>query len=748
MLPASFRPLASRNFALVWSAALVSNVGTWMQIVTLGIVVTAKTHEPGWTGLVAAAAFLPNGLLAPLGGALADRLDRRRWLIVTTIAEAAFAGALAALAFTGHELPWLLSVVAFLGGTASAIGFPTYQAMLPDLVDKKDLLAAVSLSSAQFNLGRVIGPALAGVALVAGSAGWAFTANAISFGAVVVALLLVRLPAQVKSAGEGIVSRMREGSAARLADSRVPEPDRADSGRRSHRVALHRTRACRRHRGVPQAGGGHFCARDRPGCRRGSGSAHARAPCTLCRTGEAGHDGALRPSGRTRALWSRPFVCLRRCGDRPRRGLLHRGAVGSQHSRAGARPARGARADPRPLHARSRDDLPDRSARPGSARRPPGHPRRDCRIGGGPARHADRGGGGSPWDSERARGSGGSLRGAAGDTGSPRYARGQARTWCRGTFGRVTQALADERTVEQLARRIAELGGRQRARVFHLSWWTDRLLAASMYDPEFRARLFRFVDAFPALNDDADIEAHLRDEFEGADVPTWFGAGLGIAEWVPGGTHLSAAVARRTIDRMAQQFIIGTDPAETAEACSALWRRHTAATVDVLGEHTHSEAEADRYASDSERSWSPSPTASESWPVDDLLEADDLGRVPKASVSVKVTALAPSFTMLTAEQGLEQATRRLLPVLEIASSQERLGLVRHGELRGQGAHPRAFPQAPRAARDERPARRDRRPGLPPRLGHGTSSRSRAGPRSQGPAWRPAGQGLVLGHRDR
>jgi MFS family permease len=150
---------------------------------------------------------------------LADRLDRRRWLIVTTIAEAAFAGLLAALAFTGHEVPWLLSVVAFLGGTASAIGFPAYQAMLPDLVDKKDLLAAVSLSSAQFNLGRVIGPALAGVALVAGSAGWAFTANAISFGAVVVALLLVRLPAQARSVGVGIVRRMKEG--ARLA-SQIP----------------------------------------------------------------------------------------------------------------------------------------------------------------------------------------------------------------------------------------------------------------------------------------------------------------------------------------------------------------------------------------------------------------------------------------------------------------------------------------------------------------------------------------------
>ena len=195
-----------------------------MQIVALGVVVTAKTHQPGWTGLVAAAGFLPNGLLAPLGGALADRLDRRRWLIVTTLVEAAFAAGLAALAFSGHEVPWLLTLVAFLGGTASAIGFPTYQAMLPDLVEKKDLLAAVSLSSAQFNLGRVIGPALAGIALVLGSAGWAFTANAISFGAVVIALVFVRLPEQLKATGKGIVERLKEGAriAAGLPGCRSP----------------------------------------------------------------------------------------------------------------------------------------------------------------------------------------------------------------------------------------------------------------------------------------------------------------------------------------------------------------------------------------------------------------------------------------------------------------------------------------------------------------------------------------------
>jgi len=213
----SLSPLRSRNFALVWSAALVSNVGSWMQTVALGVVVTSRTHEPLWTGLVAAAAFVPMGLLAPVGGALADRLDRRRWLMGTTVAEAGCAAALAVLS-AGHGPPVALVGVAFLGGVAAGIGFPAYQAMLPDLVPRGDLLGAVSLSSAQFNLGRVIGPALAGVVLVVGSAPWAFAINALSFGAVVGALALVRLPRRAPSGHDGIVRRITEGARIALAE--------------------------------------------------------------------------------------------------------------------------------------------------------------------------------------------------------------------------------------------------------------------------------------------------------------------------------------------------------------------------------------------------------------------------------------------------------------------------------------------------------------------------------------------------
>ena len=219
MALASLRPLRSRNFALIWSAALVSNVGTWMQTVALGILVFARTGQPAWTGLVAAAGFIPIGVLAPLGGALADRLDRRRWLMATTLAEMSFAAALAVLAAVGDDPPGVLVLFSFLGGASGAIGFPAYQAMVPDLVPADDLLGAVSLSSAQFNLGRVIGPALAGLALLSHDYAVVFGINAASFAAVLVALALVRLPKPL-NAGQalGIVPRIVIGARAAMSE--------------------------------------------------------------------------------------------------------------------------------------------------------------------------------------------------------------------------------------------------------------------------------------------------------------------------------------------------------------------------------------------------------------------------------------------------------------------------------------------------------------------------------------------------
>ncbi len=221
MAPASLRPLRSRNFALIWSAALVSNLGSWMQTVALGVLVYSRTGHAGagWAGLVAAAGFVPIGLLAPVGGALADRLDRRRWLIVTTLAETAFALVLAVLVAVHLDPPGVLVLLSFLGGAAGAIGFPAYQAMVPDLVPKADLLGAVSLSSAQFNLGRVIGPAVAGLVLLTRNYAVVFGINALSFGAVVIALVLVRLPRPVpRPGGQSMAARIVEGARAAVAE--------------------------------------------------------------------------------------------------------------------------------------------------------------------------------------------------------------------------------------------------------------------------------------------------------------------------------------------------------------------------------------------------------------------------------------------------------------------------------------------------------------------------------------------------
>jgi len=188
----SLQPLKRRNFALIWTAALVSNVGSWMQTVAVGALVTEATGKSTWTGIVAAAAFIPIGIFAPVGGALADRVDRRRYFIGTTIGETLFAALLAIAVATGNAEPWLVTVIVFCGGVLTALGFPAYQAIIPELVPKEELLAAMSLGSAQFNMGRVVGPALAGVAILAGSYSLVFALNAASFGAVIIALLLSR----------------------------------------------------------------------------------------------------------------------------------------------------------------------------------------------------------------------------------------------------------------------------------------------------------------------------------------------------------------------------------------------------------------------------------------------------------------------------------------------------------------------------------------------------------------------------
>ena len=223
-----------------------------------------------------------------------------------------------------------------------------------------------------------------------------------------------------------------------------------------------------------------------------------------------------------------------------------------------------------------------------------------------------------------------------------------------------------EADVRALARRIAEAGSRDRARLYHLSFWTDRLLAWAMEHPDFRTQLFRFVDVFPACTDDADVVRHVEEYFEGIDLPTSLDIGMEAAEHIPFGTRIEAAVTRRNIRRMAKQFIAGESPLDALPRLRELWRAGEAATVDLLGEKTVTSDEADNYAARVHELLDVLSKDATQWPEDAHLERDPWGDVPKVNVSVKPTALAPRYAPLTAEAGLDEALTKMRAICEHA----------------------------------------------------------------------------------
>ncbi len=193
---------------------MVSNAGSWMETVAVGALIKATTGRDAFVALAAVAAFLPIGLLSPVGGALADRLDRRRFLITLNCFEAAVATALAVLALRDLATPAVVIALVFVEGCSGALRLPFLQALLPDLVPPDELLGAVVLGSAQFNIGRVLGPALAAVVIAVGSFEAAFALNALTFFAAVAATAAIRLPPPPAPDRVGVLARIVAGARA------------------------------------------------------------------------------------------------------------------------------------------------------------------------------------------------------------------------------------------------------------------------------------------------------------------------------------------------------------------------------------------------------------------------------------------------------------------------------------------------------------------------------------------------------
>lgn len=211
-LARTFSALHYRDFRLMWLGAFASTTGTWMATVAQGWVVLQMTQSAFLLGVDGFLSTGPILVFSLFGGVIADRLDRRKIMLLSQYLQMAFAFALAALIWGGNVQVWHILLLSFLTGTAQSISGPAYISLLPLLVRREDMPNAIAMNSMQFNLARVIGPALAGVALAAFGAAVCFALNGVSFLAVILALLLIRTPQVNRTqTGDGIMDEMRAG---------------------------------------------------------------------------------------------------------------------------------------------------------------------------------------------------------------------------------------------------------------------------------------------------------------------------------------------------------------------------------------------------------------------------------------------------------------------------------------------------------------------------------------------------------
>ena len=213
-LEKTFSALKHRNYRLYFWGQLVSLFGTWMQMTAQGFLGYHLTHSAAFLGTMGFAGGVPTMLLMLYGGVVADRIDRRKLMVLTQAAMAVLAFLTAALTFTGLVRPWQLILLAFSFGVANAFDAPARQSIVVDLVERRDLTNAIALNSTMFNAGAVIGPAVGGILYALTGPGWCFLINGLSFFAVIAALLAMRVGARSPAAsGSSVWLELKEGIA-------------------------------------------------------------------------------------------------------------------------------------------------------------------------------------------------------------------------------------------------------------------------------------------------------------------------------------------------------------------------------------------------------------------------------------------------------------------------------------------------------------------------------------------------------
>jgi len=189
---ATFLSLKHRNFRLYFSGQIISNTGNWLTNVALTLLVLKLTHSGLDVGLLAACQYGPILLLSAFGGAVADRSDKRKMLLITQSLEMVQSIGLAIFAFLPHPPIAALFILAVLGGTFLAFDNPLRRSFVSEMVPKEDVSNAVVLYSTIVNTSRILGPTLAGLLIITAGYGWCFTVDAASYVAVLVCLIMMR----------------------------------------------------------------------------------------------------------------------------------------------------------------------------------------------------------------------------------------------------------------------------------------------------------------------------------------------------------------------------------------------------------------------------------------------------------------------------------------------------------------------------------------------------------------------------
>ncbi len=206
-----FKAFHYRDFRLMWFGACTSSIGTWMQIVAQGWLIYRLSHSAFLLALDQFLGGIPIFLLSLLGGVVADRIERRKILLVSQYIQMGSATLLTILVATGSVQVWHILCLSLVSGLAQAFGGPAYQALIPILVDRDDMPNAIALNSIQFNMAVTIGPALAGQALAKLGEKWCFGLNALSFLAPIISLSIISARFLPPATVESIFSSLKQG---------------------------------------------------------------------------------------------------------------------------------------------------------------------------------------------------------------------------------------------------------------------------------------------------------------------------------------------------------------------------------------------------------------------------------------------------------------------------------------------------------------------------------------------------------